>query len=69
MVSVPALALTEVTIVPDGMLGPAIACPTANPAAATSEVVTPVAVVSEVTVLLPPVTAPMMALGADTVPL
>jgi hypothetical protein len=64
MVSVPAVALTEVMIVPNGMLGPAIACPTASPAAATPGVVTPVAVVNEVTVLLPPVTAPMMALGA-----
>lgn len=57
-VTVLAVALTPVIYVPAGRLLPTISCPTASPAVNDNPV----------TVLLPPVTAPIMALGADTPP-
>src|ERR1019366_6755423 len=57
-VSVLAVESTPVTVVPPGRLLPTISCPTASPAVNDNPV----------TVLLPPVTAPIMALGSDTPP-
>src|ERR1035437_8306747 len=57
-VSVLAVESTPVTVVPPGRLLPTISCPTASPTVNDNEV----------TVLLPPVSAPMKALGPDKVP-
>jgi hypothetical protein len=57
-VSVLAVESTPVMVVPAGRLLPTISCPTASPTVNDNEV----------TVLLPPVSAPMKALGPDKVP-